>query len=292
LVQEFIWDKNPPKVKYTCMIINIDNGGLKLQDLECKIESLKLKWICRIADPEYSALWKTYIQSKMPNMDINKCCYYNMADTDYPSFNDNFYKEMFKTWVEMHYKEPANAEEVAREIIWHNNYIKVNSRGINGRIGKNRLMFIQDLLEPSGKFATYTHLNKKYNVTIDVMTLNSIISAIPTKWKKLINSDNNIMNYKVFLDCKVDINEQSRKLIEVTTKDLYNELINRKAMRPTTENTWQEKVGLDFDESTWGLIYRNPYKITREVKIIAFHFKITHRIIACKKKSMHVEDRS
>jgi hypothetical protein len=144
-------------------------------------------------------------------------------------------------------------------------------------------MFIQDLLEPTGKFTTHTHLNKKYNVTIDIMTLNSIISAIPTKWKKLINSDNNIKNYKVFLDCKVDINEQSRKLIEITTKDVYDELINRKATRPTTENTWQEKVGLNFDDSTWALIYRNPYKITREAKLIAFHFKIMHRIIACKK---------
>ena len=236
MVQEFIWNKKPPKVKYTCMINNIDNGGMKLQDLESKIKSLKLKWIGKIFDPEYSALWKTYIQSKMPNMDINMCCYYNMADSDFPTFKDSFYKEMFKTWAELHHKEPANSEQVAREIIWHNNYIKVNSRTINSRKGKNRLMFIQDLLEPTGKFTTHTHLNKKYNVTIDIMTLNSIISAIPTKWKKLINSDNNIRNYKVFLDCKVDINEQSRKLIEITTKDVYDELINRKATRPTTKS--------------------------------------------------------
>jgi hypothetical protein len=59
--------------------------------------------------------------------------------------------------------------------------------------------------------------------------------------------------------------------------------MNRKAIKPITENTWQEKVGLNFDENTWGMIYRNPYKITREAKMIAFHIKITHRIIACKK---------
>jgi hypothetical protein len=144
-------------------------------------------------------------------------------------------------------------------------------------------MFIQDLLNPQGNFASAQYLSLKYNLQVDVMTLNSIVSAIPTKWKKLLKTDNNIANYKVFLDCKININERKTKLQEVTTKDLYIEISTKKAERPTSEKKWQDTVGLNYDENTWSLIYRNPYRLTREAKLIAFHFKITHRIIACKK---------
>jgi hypothetical protein len=35
---KFIWDNKPPKVKYKALIANIENGGLKLQDLESKMQ--------------------------------------------------------------------------------------------------------------------------------------------------------------------------------------------------------------------------------------------------------------
>jgi hypothetical protein len=43
LVQKFIWNSKPPKVKYRTMINTTENGGMNLQDITCKMASLKLK---------------------------------------------------------------------------------------------------------------------------------------------------------------------------------------------------------------------------------------------------------
>ena len=42
---KFLWDNKPSKVKYKSLINTIDNGGLKLQDLQSKVDSIKIKWI-------------------------------------------------------------------------------------------------------------------------------------------------------------------------------------------------------------------------------------------------------
>ena len=54
--------------------------------------------------------------------------------------------------------------------------------------------------------------------------------------------------------------------------------------RPTSENKWEEEAGLNFNEEEWETIYVNPYKLTKNTRIIQFHYKITHRILACKEK--------
>jgi hypothetical protein len=58
IVSKFIWNNKPPKVKYTTMIKRIEDGGLNLQDLECKIKSMKLNWINKLYNPDFKAPWK------------------------------------------------------------------------------------------------------------------------------------------------------------------------------------------------------------------------------------------
>ena len=45
LITNFIWDNEPPKIKYTTLIAPISQGGLNLQDLETKIKANKITWI-------------------------------------------------------------------------------------------------------------------------------------------------------------------------------------------------------------------------------------------------------
>jgi hypothetical protein len=52
LITNFLWSGKPPKIKYTCIINTLEMGGLKLQDVESKIKSLKLKWLKAMCDKE------------------------------------------------------------------------------------------------------------------------------------------------------------------------------------------------------------------------------------------------
>jgi hypothetical protein len=78
IITDFIWDNKKTKVKYQCMISTISEGGLKLQDLECKTKALKLRWIKEIMDEDIYPPWKAYLKTKC-NLDIHTFPYYNIA---------------------------------------------------------------------------------------------------------------------------------------------------------------------------------------------------------------------
>jgi hypothetical protein len=127
-------------------------------------------------------------------------------------------------------------------------------------------------------------LERKYNLIIPHLKYNSLICAIPKTWKRILKTDSNCLNYMTFKEAKVNVNEQKVQICEVNTKDFYWHIINKKALRPTSEETWEKEVGLKFDEHDWEYTYINPYSLTRDSKIISFEYKVTHRILACKSK--------
>jgi hypothetical protein len=98
----------------------------------------------------------------------------------------------------------------------------------------------------------------------------------------MIEEDCNANNYYVFADYTVVINDKMVKLAEISTKDVYWMLLEKKIKRPTSEDKWQIETGLTFDHDEWGEIYTNPYSLTTDTRILTFHFKIMHRILACK----------
>jgi hypothetical protein len=110
-----------------------------------------------------------------------------------------------------------------------------------------------------------------------------MISSIPQKWKSLMKEDSNVNNYYVFADYRVILDGKEKKLIEITTKEVYNHLLKKLVKRATSENKWEDEVGLNYDEEQWEHVYTYPYGLTRDVKILSFQYKITHRILACKK---------
>jgi hypothetical protein len=152
-VSNFIWNNKKPKVKYNCMIGNISDGGLKLQDLECKVKALKLRWIKQMIEEDNFPLWKAYLDSKY-QYKINKYPYYNIRKEDCIETGQSFYDNLNKTWADINFREPECSEEVCQQIIWHNSLIKVNNKTIkNTHMEDNGIVFVQDLLDNQGKLA-------------------------------------------------------------------------------------------------------------------------------------------
>ena len=62
LIRNFIWNNEPSKIKYTTLISPIESGGLKLQDLQSKIEANNVTWVKNILNTEVRSPWKAYLQ--------------------------------------------------------------------------------------------------------------------------------------------------------------------------------------------------------------------------------------
>ena len=57
---EFLWNKNPDKIKRKTIVQNIENGGLKMIDINKFLKSLKSSWVKRIFDTTNKELWKVF----------------------------------------------------------------------------------------------------------------------------------------------------------------------------------------------------------------------------------------
>jgi hypothetical protein len=109
IIKKFIWGAKPAKIKYTALVNDIESGGLKMQDLKSKIDSLKVKWIKQIINTDIVSPWKSYLSTKFQE-NIEEIPYRNLKKNDYPDMN-SFYNDIFHTWSELHYCNPSNPEE-------------------------------------------------------------------------------------------------------------------------------------------------------------------------------------
>ena len=55
---EFLWEGKPDKIKRKTIIQNIENGGLKMIDIEFFINSLKASWVKKLTDNSNKGDWK------------------------------------------------------------------------------------------------------------------------------------------------------------------------------------------------------------------------------------------
>jgi hypothetical protein len=124
LIKAFLWNKKTAKVKYKSLINTIEDGGLRLQDLESKIKAIKCKWYKNMIKEDYTAPWKAYLRHQFRE-DLDKVLSYNSTYNDFPVMKDEFYAELFKVWAQIHCHDPINAEEVCRQPLWHNTFIRI-----------------------------------------------------------------------------------------------------------------------------------------------------------------------
>jgi hypothetical protein len=286
IILKFLWDKKPPKIKYANIISDISEGGLKVQDIEMKLKSVKIKWLHAICDTETKCAWKKYVGTYFKD-EINQILFHNKSGKDYPDIKDEFYNEIFRIWAEVHYKIPSNGEEVCRQLICNNSLIRIEGKPITQNLWKHKeINFLQNIVNKNGVIDSKENIERKYHVLIDHMLYNSIISAIPQEWKRLMKADTNVNNYFVFTDYHITIQGIEKKLIETDTKEAYWHLMKKVTSRATSEVKWEEDAGIMYDEEQWEQVYTYPYNLTKDVRILSFQYKITHRILACKRNLM------
>jgi hypothetical protein len=133
LLIKFIWNNKPPKVKYKCIISKIEDGGLKLQDVDSKIRSLKIKWLKAIYDTNSLTTWKCYLNTYFTE-DIAQVMSYDMSMNDYPIIGDKFYQDLLETWAELHCYKPEHAEEMCRQQVCNNTLIRINNMPISKKV--------------------------------------------------------------------------------------------------------------------------------------------------------------
>ena len=274
---DFIWDSKPPKVRNQTMITEIRDGGLKILDFQSQMKALKLTWVKRLYNNN-SAKWKLLFQSYIPFINIT-----DLFHTRCSNFPENlqiptFYKEIISAWNEVRKLcLPNTTSDIQKESLWFNDFIKINQKSVFfSKWYRAGILFVRDIINPDGSILGIDQLNRTFNLQVDIMQYNGIISAIPRQWKRTLKSE--LVHALNIKSPVLNLQGKLCPIVKAYCKDFYWSLISliRKLPEKNIEK-WNREF--DINVPDWELIFTLSFKTTYEIKMQAFQFKILHRYI-------------
>ena len=197
----------------------------------------------------------------------------NFEDLNFPVWCNTFKRQVLEYWFNFHSKEPGSYLEVIQENIQHNKFLKIGNKQLDKSFSeKNTIIKIADIIVDSN-FMSKDHLETKMNKNISTLFYNSLICAIPQKWKLLIRA-HNIPNNNL----KHDITRLKKDISQVKARDIYGYFTFTKIM-PSVDK-WIEYYPF-LESLDWTQLFRLPYCISHEPKVQRFQYSIINGFVIC-----------
>ena len=164
-----------------------------MPDLTLKDDCLKLSWLNRLI--KNTGAWK---QPVLENLGMNEemLHYYLMSNVKHEDLPEKiksmcFWDKTFKEWCTVNFKgvdECITINGILSAHLWFNSNIKINKKTIFWKYWyTNGLQTIKDLIDfKTGRFHTWKSIQTLHNLPGNYLNLYSLISAIPTMWKRTI----------------------------------------------------------------------------------------------------------
>ena len=113
------------------------------------------------------------------------------CDTKYLVGVPNFYRQLFHFWYELHSRPPEGADEILDEYLWYNRSSLIDKKPIFLKYwNEGGIKRISDVMKFNGLIRSKEDLANEFGIHIDIMKYNSLISAIPSKWKQCVKKSN------------------------------------------------------------------------------------------------------
>ena len=273
ILYKFLWN-GPDKIKRLTMIADISNGGLKMPHLESIIETQKVMWMKRYSENNDHP-WKAFMRESLKETGSTDIYNRKIPETVLKKLDmSEFNKEIIAAWNNTQ-SLPDNAEAIANQILWNNEYIQKPSGETLHYDRISRLGFNQvaDLVEDD-KIMSIKKINNQDLTFYTRMELASIIKCIPKKWRDA--------SYELELTESTMKEYVSDKLEDTATKSIYRKKIKKIKQSATSEIYFNEL----FHISTYRMkyFYELPFRTTIYTKLRSFQFKVNHNILYTNEK--------
>jgi hypothetical protein len=274
----FIWKSNASKIKRDVMIQDYKDGGLKAPCIYTTDKTYKIKTLYRILrDPD--AKWSAFVQHKLKKVGgieyLMECNYdWKKLKTDLTKLG-TFYKEALTAWMEIKAVEAGYVnyfQQVSEQIINNNKQIIIGGKSIYWEELRIRQCDkIKHWVDNQGKWRAYNEMVTNFELKkFTVMQYNQMKHALPPQWKFLMKEGPTRYGEIQIKPPQLETHNQIKQF-----------LIYKQIDTPAARKHWDVLIG-DKNEEFWVENYIMARKITQEVKLSVFQFKILHRIIATK----------
>ena len=277
-IMKFVWRGRPPKVSKDVLAQNIDQGGLRVVDVEAFCHSLKMAWISRMYNCK-GAKWREMLQARVGKIkleDLMKSC---LCTSDIQRLRiPAFYKNVLTLYQNYKFVSMSEAQNVQREMLWYNRSIRIDNKTVFiYSLYKRGIKVIDDLIKDNGALMSIEELKLKYpGVKIDFLTYQALLRGIPGLWKKtLLETANQKLSVCGKSDVpSISIGDQAYKISDVRSKHFYEVELN--SVTPKAVQRWEN---LGYHGVNWEEAFKIPYLCTKSTKLQSLQYRILHRYI-------------
>ena len=280
IIYDFLFNNNC-RIKRKTLSLDLEEGGIKMVDLEKKMLSLQAAWASRLLT--YNGRWSDIFKHYSGKLNLSWKYLLKLKFTSVEMF------PFIKCLPPFYQQVLVATNKCKKQVHDHLSFYSLLSDTIWGNPAfqfKNKTLFFTNWIESgflyvrdlciNGKFITEDHvltvLQYKHNWISEYVTLSKI-------FKRKINKFNSTVTPYINTE-KVPIElvkgNKSRK-----PRYFYNLLMQEKKIYPISQKFWNLKFQGSASQINWISVYKTKIKQMLLPKIAEFNFKLLHMILPC-----------
>ncbi len=283
IVYDFVWNKTD-RIKRRTLINTYENGGMRMLDVECMINSMKAAWIPRLCNSKYTASFLTEMLNRK-KLSLKILLDGNITETskmDKSVCINSFYTECitaFNKCKTILIPEKMNVSQFLAQPLFCNTLFTNKGKSLlYSHWIESGICWVKDLYDENGVMLKdgdiYNKLEKRQNWMTEVIIVKRLIGKYERKYNDMsVAKGVNVKEKVYFVICN-----KIYEACEQRSKFFYNALVTKKCMRTHVEKIWERELGLEYEVHDWENVYLNRIHGIPIKKVANFMYKFIHRL--------------
>ena len=272
IFKEFLGEGGQTNINDKQLEKNIEDGGLKLINLNAFNKSVKMTWIKRLltTSGSWQYLFEEHIcKQKKIIWELDNKALHRLK----LGIKNLFWKNVIESWE--HYKltmpDDVDPRTLPIQVLVNDN--PVNMDNVVKILQDCGVLYINDLIMENSGFYGYMDFKQKYKLHINFLDFYSLMHSIPRQWD--LSKSAKLKPSKV----KQNILEKVIVAAKVC-KFVYQNLIKQVKINRGHETKWELVLDVEIEEHQWKKIYSINFESCIESSLRAFQYNILLRTLS------------
>ena len=248
-----------------------------MTDFQLFVRTQRIMWIKRLIIGESKMGWKQYFKYLTRKVGGLLLLFSNVTMELLELSLPAFYMNMLEIWVGT--KDFLLKKQISKrnEIIFNNKFIR-----IEGHIYYDESLLLRNIykvhhiVDREGKIKSSHEFQRMGLNDFEINEIKQIVWGIPSSWKAFLNTKN-YPNIDTELSLEFVFNEKVYSLNEITSKKIYDTLLNMRTEKSYAMRNLEQVYGI-FEKDIQRIFLR-PRKSTLNSRLREFQFKMLYDLI-------------
>ena len=245
LIRNFLWKNGKSRIALKVLCKKYDECGLAVTDINILNDAIKISWIKRLkmsgSDGGFQSLFAhnlSHVHDIVWNMDED-----SLKDIA-KNLENPFWREVISAWIKYCRTCKVQERNILTYPIWGTFMKNHNVLHRREEFLSKGIVYVNDLVSPSGGFMSHTDFKVRYNVNINFLDYNCMIHSLPIPWRKEVKKAERKHHIE-----NVMLNDILSK--DKVCNHVYNKMLNAESVNEHRMAKWSEILCCSIQETSW-----------------------------------------